>query len=346
MGDQDQKTHEATPQRRQEATKKGQVPYSAELVHGTLMLVGGVSLWLGGALSDGLKLTVRNGLTEIATELNAVDVRMLAIRGLYAVGSTVCPLLVVVLLVVVVVSVAQTGFNVSLPAIAPDASRLSPAKGLQRIWSSRTLMRTLTAILKGSVIVGVALVVVRGRYYPIAAAGRGTLPMAVRNAWDTAMAITVSAAGAMLMVGVLDVLYQRWKHEQDLKMTDQEVKEDHKQQEGDPLVRARLRRLQRERANNDMLRDIPGSTVVVTNPTHIAVVLKYDRALMPAPRVVAMGVDALAVRIRALAQEHGVPMVEDKPLARTLYASVQVGDEIPIPLYEAVAALLSALLKR
>lgn len=345
MADTDQKTQEATPERRRSAREKGQIPYSAELVQGALLLAGVATLWIGVGVSDGLKLSMRGGLTDIRTDLDTAAVRVLALEKLIELGRTVGPLLISVMLTVLAVGGLQAGGSISLTALMPDAGRLSPARGISRLWSSRSMMRTLVSLLKVTVVVAIAAAVGKAQFGMFSSAGRGSLATALTIGWNASTAIAIAVAGSMTVVGVLDLLYQRWKHEQDLKMSLQEVKEDHKQQEGDPMVRARLRKLQRERANNSMMKAVPDATVIVTNPTHISVALKYDRETMAAPTILAMGADALAMRIRLIAREHGVPIVEQKVVARALFETAQVGEEIPLILYKAIAEILSGVLR-
>ncbi|MFK7818288.1 MAG: flagellar biosynthesis protein FlhB [Planctomycetaceae bacterium] len=345
MADNDQKTHDATPKRRQDARDKGQIPYSAEFVQGALLLAGVATLWVGAAISDGMQLSVRNGLADLRTNMSPADVHTLAGQKLWEYGATIGPLMLTVLLTVLAIGGVQSGGNISLTALMPDPKRLSPASGISKLASSRSLMRTLVSLLKVSGVAAIAMFVINAKFNVIETAGRGSLATAIRIGWEASVGIALAVAGSMVVVGAIDLIYQRWKHEQDLKMSFEEVKEDHKQQEGDPMVRARLRRLQRERANNRMMQEVPEATVVITNPTHISVALKYERSTMAAPIIVAMGADEIALRIRTVAKEHGIPIVEEKPLARALFASAEVGDEIPVQLYQAVASILQLILR-
>ena len=345
MADNDQKTQEATPKRRQDARDKGQIPYSTELVQAAALFAGIVTLWVGAAIADGMRLSMRQGLSDLRTDMTSAEFQELLIRKFVELGGTVGPLMLTIMLTVLAIGGIQGGGNISLTALMPDPKRLSPASGMSKLFSSRSLMRTLISLLKVSGVAAIAMFIINARYNVIEQAGRGSLALAIRIGWEASVAIALAVAGSMVVVGAIDLIYQRWKHEQDLKMSFEEVKEDHKQQEGDPMVRARLRRLQRERANNRMMQQVPEATVVITNPTHISVALKYDRATMPAPVIVAMGVDDIAMRIRTIARENGIPIVEEKPLARALFASAEVGDEIPVQLYQAVADILQIIFR-
>ncbi len=345
MAEADQKTHEPTAQRRQQALDKGQVAYSQELVQSAVLLAGAIALWMGAGVLEGLRFSVRSGLADLRTELEFDSVVTLAATKLYEFGTTVGPLLVGLALSALAAAMLQTRLNLSFQALEPQGNRLSPLSGLSRLFSSRSVVRTLVSLLKAFAVVAIVLFIFRSRFGVLSLVGRGSLSSAVQSGWQACIAAVIAVAGSMVIVGVLDFLFQRWKHEEDMKMSLQEVKDDNKQTEGDPMVRARLRRLQRERANSQMMRDVQEATVVLTNPTHISVALKYDRATMPAPAIVAMGADDLAFRIRRVADKHGVPIVENKSLARVLYSGSKVGDEIPVTLYRAVAEILSRVLR-
>ena len=167
------------------------------------------------------------------------------------------------------------------------------------------------------------------------------LRQAIRSTWGLAVEVGIAVAGALVVVGICDFLYQRWQHEEDLKMSLQDLKEEKKQDEGDPQVKSRLRKLQRDAARLRMLQDVPSASVVLTNPTHFAVALRYEQGVSKAPKVVAKGEGLLAKRIARIAREHGVTVLERKPLTRALYASAEVGQEIPDTLFRAVAEVLA-----
>lgn len=341
MAETDQKTEEPTPQRRRDAREKGQVPFSQELMQGALLLAGVMVLWLGLGVADGMRRSMRFGLATLRTDLVAFDVPALAADLGIEFLRTVGPLLAAVFVTALLLGLIQSGGNISIKALAPDIGKLSMIKGISRIFSSRSVMRTASAILKLIAVMGIAAYIALGRLGSITPLGRGELDAAVGVGWSAACALGLSIAGALTVIGVLDFFYQRWKNEQELRMSRQEVKDDHKQEEGDPMIRARLRKLQRERATGQMLKEVPEATVVVTNPTHISVALKYDRETMAAPIVVAKGADRVALRIREVAREHDVPVVERRPVARALYASAEIGEEIPLELYQAVAEILT-----
>jgi len=196
-------------------------------------------------------------------------------------------------------------------------------------------------LLKMSLGLGVAAWFLYANQPQLHQLGLGGLLATIRATWFFALKSCFALAGTLLSIGVIDYLFQRWQFGQDLMMSKQEVRDEHKREEGDPQIKGRMRKMAREAMRLQMLRRVPEATVILTNPTHIAVALKYDRDNMQAPRVIAKGTDALAKRIARIAREHNIPVLERKPLARALYASVNVDQEIPPNLYRAIAEILA-----
>jgi flagellar biosynthetic protein FlhB len=233
------------------------------------------------------------------------------------------------------------GFHVAPELLVPRWNRMSPAAGWSRMVSGASAMRGLMSLLKVAAVSVIAFWVLKGRANQIALLGAGSLSNALAQSWDIALRLALAIAAALVLVGLADYTFQRLRHEQSLMMSRQEVKEELRREEGDPHTRARIRRLAREVARKRMMDDVPRSTVVITNPTHLAIALRYDRGSMSAPRVVAKGAGAVAQRIVALARQHAVPVVERKPVAQALYKAVKIGQDIPAVLYYAVAEVLA-----
>jgi len=332
-----------TQRRREKARKEGQVATSADLSTGLLLLAGTFALWIGGeAFGELLLRMVRSSLlytprTEWGVPQTSVLAKDAAVQGLRVVG----PLLAVLFVIGAAAGVAQAGFHVSSKPLTPDWGRLSWGKGWKRLFSTRSLARGVSSVAKVSAVALLVLWVLRHQVDHISTAGHGTVERATALGWRLAVLLGLAIAAALVVVGLLDYLFQRWRHEQDLKMTRRELEEERREEEGDPHMRARIRKLQREVGQQRMMQDVPNATVVVTNPTHISVALQYERGLMSAPKVVAKGADLLAMQIRRIAERHDVPILERKPLAQALYLAVDVGQEIPAEFYHAIAEILA-----
>jgi flagellar biosynthetic protein FlhB len=207
--------------------------------------------------------------------------------------------------------------------------------------SSRSAMRGTATIVKASLLAALAAWTLTSRTGEISAAGHGTLAEAVSIAWQLSMRLAFTMSLAMVILGLLDYLFQRWRLEQELRMTRRELQEEHRDQEGDPQLRARIRKLQRETVQRKMIQEVPQATVVLTNPTHYAIALRYERGETEAPRIIAKGEGRFAQRIAQVARDHGIPVLERKILTRALYRSVDVGQEIPMEFYQAIAEILA-----
>ncbi len=340
MADRSDKTEKPTPKRRREARQEGRIPRSQDLYGWLAVLVatfivppvvGGVGQGLTAGMEDLRRVIARPDeaiMSEVATSM---------VTG---VASMVVLFLVAAFALAVVTNMAQVGFVLSTKALKPKFSHISPKQGIKRLASVRTLWQALTGIAKMTAIaivtipalVGVAEQLVGGAQFDLTG---GLAFLAAR---------TLSAVRVAAVVGVViaaaDYGFQRWRSEKDLMMSKQEVKQEMRNSEGDPHVKARQRSVRLAASRNRMIASVADADVVITNPTHVAVALRYRRET-GAPRVVARGGDGLAMRIRAAARDGGVPIVESRPLARALYSSCEVGHEVPRELFEGVATVLA-----
>ena len=347
--DKEQKTEEATPKRRQEAREKGQVPLSTEFVAALALTVGAGSLVFGGPrlmdeMGSGAVATFQSmshmGTTELSVPAAAaiLEESMSSILGVLA---------LVTLPAIVVAAFAgfvQVGFQIAPKAMEPNLSKFDPVQGMKRLLSMRSVVRTSLAALKMSLITGVVFAIAWLHMDGILRSSTNELGPMLRAAGHLAVRCILGALVVVILLSLVDLIFQRYQHGRDLRMSKQEIKEEARLTDGDPTVRARIRRIQQELAMSRMMADVPAATVVVTNPTHYAVALRYEQNAVDssprAPVVVAKGVDVLAQRIKAVAAEHDVVCYEDVPLARALYAQTEVGQEIPEDLYSAVATVL------
>ncbi len=337
------KSQEATPHRRQQAREQGQVARSQDLGSAVLLIAGLlVLLAMGKSLIDFVAGYTRRQLGEEAWLAADVDFAVAQFNGtLVALARPLLPILGLLLLAAVAVNVAQVGM-LFLPAkLAPDLTRLDPIKGLQRIFSWAGVMRLLLGIFKIAVIVAVAAASLHGHRHTILGLARLEIGEIAVFLLDVLLWTALKIGLALLVLAIVDYAFQHWKHEKDLRMTTQEVREEMKNLEGNPQVAARRRAVQRQLALNRLSAAVPKADVVVTNPTELAVAIQYDVETMEAPVVVAKGAGTAAERIRRLALEHGIPIVEKKPLAQALYREVEINHPIPHDKYAAVAEVLA-----
>ena len=269
----------------------------------------------------------------------------LAVQGLVAIGKTVGPVVGVAILCAVAATFAQTRFLVSGESIKPKFNRLSPLQGIKRLFSLKSVIETLKNLIKIVILLTIVYMSIREMFLESSNYLYTDLSAAVAHLVEVAGAMVLRIALAFVAVAALDFFYQWWDYEKQMMMTKQEVKEEYKQMEGDPQVKGKIKEIQRRRAQQRMMQQVPGADVVIRNPTHFAVALRYHEEEDNAPKVLAKGMDELALRIVKVAEENGVHVVENVPLARTLYASVDIDREIPPELYGAVAEVLVYVMK-
>ena len=338
-----EKTEPASERRLQQAREDGQVPRSRELAACASLLAGGLLLWTtGAALQSTFALLLKDTLS-FSREM-AFEPALLLEHGSHVLGRVLWALLpfgAVVLAVVVISPLLVGGWLFSAKAVMPKFDRLDPVAGIGRMFSLHSLGELGKALAKTVLVGAAAWSVVRSHADDVFA-----LAMVPVGAGDLSLghllfAAFAAMAGVLALVAVVDVPWQRWQHAKKLMMTREEVRQEHKEQEGNPEVKGRIRAQQREMARHRMMAEVPKADVVVTNPTHYAVALKYSEASDAAPVVLAKGADDVAAKIREIAGEHGIPMLEAPPLARALYRHVEPGDAIPERLYTAVAQVLA-----
>jgi len=341
------RTEAPTPRRREQAREKGQIARSGELSSGLTLLAGVLILWISGeALGSGLTEMLRVDLSQLMSDDWTFDrLSTVASAAMLRILQAIGMLSGALLILGVVSDGMQAGFRITWEPLKPDWNRLSPIKGWSRVFSINSVMKGTVALLKLSVFSMLAWWIVGRQLNQIATSGHGTLHQAVQYAWDLGIGLAVAIAASTVLIGLLDYLYQRWKHEQDLRMSRQEIQDERKQEEGDPHVRGRIKQMQREIAQNQMIRDVASATVVLTNPTHLAVALRYEAGTMAAPRVIAKGAGVIAKRIANVARENDIPVLERKMLARALHGAVEVGQEIPASLYQAIAEILAYVMR-
>ena len=338
------KTEPASGKKKEDARKQGKVFRSQELNSAIALVIGMLILYFtGGAMASQMASMAREFFSGAGSyRISAANAQELATRGVVQFAFILAPVVLGVTIVSIALNFAQVGFLITGKPLVPDFSRLNPANGIKKIViSRRSLVELLKNILKVVVVGAVAYDALQGILAESVSMMDGDITAILSFMARGALAVGLRTGIAFLVLSVLDYLYQRFEYERDLRMTKQEVKDEGKELEGDPQVKSRVRSIQRRIAYRRMMADVPTADVVVTNPTHVAVALRYSTEKMSAPKLVAKGAELIAERIKAVAREHGVPIVEDKPLARALFQSVEVGEEIPEKLFQAVAQLLA-----
>lgn len=335
-----ERTEDPTSRRLGEAREEGQLPKSPDLTAAIGLLTALVLLQIygHGLMTKFLELTFSIGQFE---DLQGDELLTWSRRLVSPALLALLPFLLFLLFATAVGTALQSGIYPSLKRLQPKLSKLNPINGFKRLFSVSSVMRLLQGVLKMVIVGAVAWFTITEDISSVLAAGtlgaRGILHLCSTLIFKLALRLAI----VLLVLAILDYIYQRWNWWRNLKMTKQEVKDEYKRMEGDPQMRSRRRRAQLQLAMQRINADVPKADVVVTNPTEYAVALRYDEQAMAAPRVVAKGQDLLALRIRQVAQQHGVPIVQRPPLARALYAAVEVGQEVPPAFYRAVAELLA-----
>lgn len=339
----EEKTEQPTPKRLRESREKGSVAKSAELNSAVILILGISFLYFGashfgGNLMKGMQNTFLH-IGEITASLDSVEVYYKL--GLLFTAKVVGPFLLFILVLGLGVNVLQIGFLLTARPLEPDFTKLSPLKGIKNLVSVKGLVEGIKGIFKVAVVILIAYVVIKKDLPAIFAAADRTVGQIVTMLGQEMYRLAIIISVILLAMAFLDYVFQRWNHIRNLRMTKQEIKEERKQLEGDPMIKARIKSLQREMARRRMMDEVPQATVVVTNPTFIAIALQYEAAEMSAPKVVAKGKRLIAERIKKIATENGIPIVEDKPLARSLFDAANVGEEIPPAFFAAVAEILA-----
>jgi len=335
-----EKTEQPTVRRRQEAREEGQVPRSTDLTAAVSLLVGLVLLNVLGPGMLSRMLQLIRELVDVGDAARTAPATWLARAGALS-AAMLLPFLLLLTVLTAGGALAQTGLLLVPGKLVPRVANLSPARGFRRLCSLDSATRTGLGLFKVLLIGLVAYYTVSARIQPVLGAGTIGAPGILSLACETIFALMLRMALVLLVLGLIDYFYQRHKIERQLRMSKQEIKDELKRMEGDPLLKARRRQIQARLAMQRIALDVPRSDVVVTNPTEYAVALRYDEATMAAPRVMAKGKDLLAARIRQIAQQHGIVIVQRPALARGLYLACDVGDEIPPAYYRAVAEVLA-----
>ncbi len=338
-----EKTEEPTQKKIDDAKKKGQIARSKELGTMFVLIFSAISLLLyGPEIGKGL-YNIMGRLLSLNRNETYDTTKMFSVWGIVS-DALLFPMSMFVLIIVIAAFIGNTmlgGFNFSWKAAAPKANKMSPAKGIKRMLGPQAGVELVKSILKFAVVAGFAVFLINTFFDEILHLSLESSPGNIIHALEILAWMFLGLSCTLVVIAAIDAPYQSHKHHKELKMTMQEVKDEYKNSEGDPQIKARIRRTQREMSQRRMMQDVPDADVVVTNPTHYSVALKYDTERAGAPIVVAKGIDELAMQIRKVATGNEVPLVESPMLTRALYHTAEVGEQIPDQLFTAVSQVLA-----
>lgn len=346
FGEGGDKTEKATPKKLDDARKEGRVARSSDLINGFMLLLMFFVLKLFGGIMANLFLDsfvkYYNKASDISMEVFDVKQAVnLSNEIVIDIVIASLPVLIGSFVVALVGNIVQVGWKVTSKPLKPKLDRLNPIGGFKRMFSQEKVVELIKSILKVLAIALVAYNEVKDRWKFILNLYDFEFMQAVLNIFDIVLDVGIKISVIFVIIGLADFGYQKWKHLHDLRMSKQEVKDEMKQSEGDPQIKGQIRQKMREGARRRMMQDLPKADVVITNPSHFAVAVKYDKETAEAPYVLAKGADYVAANIKEIAKQNNIEIVENKPLARMLYYNVEIGDQIPPELYQMVAEVLA-----
>ncbi|NOV03153.1 flagellar biosynthesis protein FlhB [Paenibacillus planticolens] len=342
-----EKTEPATAKKRQDARKKGQVAKSMDLPAALILLFTFLSfIMFGGFMKEKMINIFRNVYeNQLTMEVTAGNVQVLFVdllkQGLFILG----PIFLLVVLIAFIGNYAQIGFMFIGEPLMMKFNKINPLEGFKRIFSLRSVMDFLKSTLKMTIIGYVVYTTLMGEKAKLLGLGHTPLESAFSFIATVTLKLGIKIGAVLIVLAIFDYIYQKYEYEKSLKMSKQDIKDEYKKSEGDPLIKGKIRAKQRQMAMQRMMQEVPKADVIITNPTHFAVALKYDSTNMQAPTVIAKGADYVALKIKEVAKQNGVMTMENKPLARAIFAQVEIGDSIPADLFQAVAEVLAYVYK-
>lgn len=343
----EEKTEEATPKKKSEAIKKGQVARSKDvglaitMVTCTLVILL-LSSMIVGNLKDTMIYFLQSGMLQ---DINEMSIKSIVITILLKAGLCILPVVIPIMIAGIVASLMQTGFLLTGEPLKPKFSKLNPISGFKNMFSKKSFVDLLKNLAVVTVIGFIGFLYVRENYDKILQISNTYLPSLGGQVQDLVVGIFFQVSLVLVIIAAADYFVQFRFHQKDLRMTKQEIKEEYKQMEGDPQIKSKIKQKQREMATRRMMASVADATVVITNPTHLSIALKYEEGNNEAPKVVAKGADLVALKIKEVAKENDVPIMENKPLARMIYEQVDIDREVPQEMYQAVAEILAMVYK-
>ncbi len=346
MADDLEKTEEPTSKKIEDARKEGNVAKSMEFSGFIVLFISAlIIIFYLKYVSVDLEKYFAFITSLIGKELTKNLIYQIVIKSFFYFIIILAPIMFTIMIAGVLANVFQTGFLFTTKPIMPKLEKINPIKGLKRLFSAKTIIEAIKMILKVAVAFGVGYYLFLGFLNEIPKLALMTIFEQIRWFSQKAVILIFSMMAVFLVFALIDFIYQRYSYKKSLRMSKQEIKDEFKQTEGNPEIKAKIRQLQREMSKKRMMAEVPKADVVITNPTHYAVAIRYDKEKEEAPRVIAKGIDNLALKIKEIARQSGVMIVENRPLARELYKSVEIEEIIPPKLYKAVAEILAFVYK-
>ncbi|PCK71579.1 flagellar biosynthesis protein FlhB [Paenibacillus larvae subsp. larvae B-3650] len=342
-----EKTEKATPKKREEAKKKGQVAKSMEIPASLILFFTFLGLLLfSGFMKDRLLGLVTYTLEhDLVMNVTLNNVQMMFLHLIGEAFLLLAPIFIISVVIAFFANYAQIGFLFTGEPLKMKFNKINPIEGAKRIFSLRAIIDFLKSTIKMIVIAAIVWMTIWGEKDKLISLGHVPLQDMLPYIGSLTVQLGLKIGGVLIAIAALDYMYQKFEYEKSLRMSKQEIKDEFKKSEGDPLIKGKIRERQRRMAMQRMMQEVPKADVIITNPTHFAVALRYDAAEMEAPAVIAKGTDLIALKIKEVAKENGVTIMENKPLARALYAQVEIGQAIPADLFQAVAEVLAYVYK-
>lgn len=339
----EEKTEKATPNKRREARKKGQVAKSPEVSAALTLLLAFAFFMVGGKnLIEGCLNIYRHSFQEyLLWNISISSTQLLFNQLLWDSVKLVAPLFAVVLAAGIFANYVQVGLMFNAESIKINLGKLNPIQGMKHIFSIRSLVELIKSILKIVVTSGIVYWIISSKKNELFSLGEKNILDSSRFIGSLILQIGITIAGCLVILATADYLFQKFDYEKKLRMSKQEIKDEYKKMEGDPVIKGQRRAKQRQLAMNRMIQEVPKADVIITNPTHFAVAIRYDFETMDAPEVIAKGKDHIALKIKEIAKQHKIMTVENRPLARALFASVEIGEPVPEELFNAVGEILA-----
>lgn len=342
-----EKTEKPSAKKKKDERKKGNVAKSKELVNavtfaGIIFIVAGLSDFIINELKGLMEFFFTLDMTGA---LNKDTSQPMMMKGMMTLFKSYLPIGLIVLLLGVIGNIMQTGFMLSPEALKPKLDKLNPINGFKNMFSLKalgTLLKSLAVIIFLGFI---GFSFIKNNYFSIINVGNAYTPYLIDSIKQILVSLMKNIMLGLVVIGAIDFTYQMYTHNKQMKMTKQEVKEEYKQVEGDPIIKGQIKQRQRQMASQRMMEAVPTATVILTNPTHLSIALRYEKGVDSAPVVVAKGADLVAMKIREIAKEHDIPIIENKPLARLMYKQVEINQEIPVDMYQMVAEVLMMVYK-